>query len=94
MEIRRDTAGYSSLNDPKPASPSKGIAETVRTNLPVHHEPVDRRRRPDRRRKQQPFAGPDRRKRIDRRQPKLFNARRLTPEKLEKRLGRLVNVKV
>jgi hypothetical protein len=94
MEIRRDTAGYNSLTDPKPASPSRGVHETAHTRVPAERELNDRRRRPDRRCHDRPIAGSDRRKKPDRRQPKLLNSRRLKPEKLEDRRGRLVDVSV
>ena len=92
MEIRRDTAGYNTLTDPKPASPSRGIRESADARLPVERDLNDRRRRPDRRRQQRAFKGTDRRKKTDRRQPKLLGSRRLSPQQLKDRRGRLVDV--
>lgn len=93
MEIRRDTAGYNSLTDPKPASPSRGIIDTSPARLLTQRQ-ADRRRQPDRRRRREPITGPDRRRSHDRRQPKLLRGRRLQPEALEDRRGRLVDISV
>lgn len=93
MEIRRDNAGYHSLTDPPPASPSRGITDTARLRLLTQRD-SERRRQPDRRRSRQAISGPDRRRKSDRRQPKLLNARTRRPETLEDRRGRLVDISV
>lgn len=91
MEIRRDNLGYASVTDPKPASPSRGVLKTERLHIPEREEIQDRRRRPDRRRGRQPFAGPDRRRKPDRRQPKLLHSRRPQAEPIEDRRGRIID---
>lgn len=93
MEIRRDTAGYSSYTDPPPRSPSRGITNTDPARLLTQRD-AERRRRPDRRRQKLAIKGPDRRRKADRRQPKLLNAKRFKADCLEDRRGRLVDILV
>lgn len=93
MEIRRDTVGYNSLTAPKPANPSRGVYEIAPAQVLPQRE-FERRNRPDRRRQQQPFAGADRRHKTDRRRPELLNGRRLEPDRLGDRRGRLIDIRV
>lgn len=64
------------------------VADNARA---VPDEPVtDRRRQPDRRRRQLAFKGEDRRKRVSRRRPLLLNPRTGAEAPLEDRRGRLI----
>lgn len=58
------------------------------------HQNKERRRQPDRRRKQVPISISERRKTKDRRHPKLLNARSAEPEKISSRKGRTIDTKV
>ncbi len=54
---------------------------------------TDRRRQPDRRRRQEPFDGPDRRQRKTRRRPLLLDPKTAESAPLEDRRGRLLDAK-
>lgn len=91
MDIYRNTySPVSTIDRPKvdtgkrpQPSDEATASQSQRTN--------DRRRQPDRRRRQEAFAGPDRRKRRLRRSPKLLDPKTRDSAALEDRRGGLVD---
>lgn len=81
-KINRDLQSDKTVNQAAQSAPSR---------VPSSKE---RRRRPDRRKRQLAFSGPDRRKRKDRRQPKLLHARTGRPDRLDDLRGSFVDASV
>ncbi|MFE8071906.1 hypothetical protein QQM79_12680 [Marinobacteraceae bacterium S3BR75-40.1] len=94
MEINRQSSNLPPTQGPAPKAPGKEAGAASESRWRRGGSPQDRRRMPDRRRKQQAFNGPDRRRKKDRRQPKLLNPRNGQPEAIENRRGQLISTSV
>lgn len=94
MEISRSNPyGLSTLDRKKTASPQR-TPDTPETPAPPTKRAMDRRVRPDRRRRQEPFEGEDRRKRSTRRRPGLLHHRNAQPVSAEDRRGERLDTSV
>lgn len=74
----------------------QGIQQTpaAEASSPPPRKPInDRRLRPDRRRVQLEFQGPDRRKKPSRRSPTLLHPRTRQPTPIEDRRGRVISTR-
>lgn len=88
MDILKTLTHSLSALDRPAKKPAKEVVRVDETR-PAPAEPVrDRRLQPDRRRRQEPFSGPDRRKRGSRRRAKLLDPRTRAETSLEDRRGR------
>lgn len=88
MEILKTLTHSLSALDRPARTPAKEVVRVDDTR-PASAEPVtDRRRQPDRRRRQEPFKGPDRRKKSSRRRAMLLHPRTGKETSLEDRRGR------
>lgn len=87
MEILRSSPyGLSTLDRKKTASPQRTPGSPEVQATPTKRV-MDRRTRPDRRRRQVAFKGEDRRKRSSRRRPTLLHHRNAQPIPAEDRRG-------
>ncbi|WP_148862236.1 hypothetical protein [Marinobacter fonticola] len=87
MDVLRSTPyGLSTLDRKKAQSPRR-TRKAPETPATPTKRVMDRRVRPDRRRRQEPFDGEDRRKRSTRRSPSLLHPRNARPIAAEDRRG-------
>ncbi|GGY70413.1 hypothetical protein [Marinobacter zhanjiangensis] len=88
MDILKTLTHSLSALDRPARTPAKEVVRVDDTR-PAPAEPVrDRRMQPDRRRRQQPFKGPDRRRKSSRRRALLLHPRTGKETSLEDRRGR------
>ncbi|WP_166255205.1 hypothetical protein [Marinobacter salicampi] len=93
MDIVRTTPVPLTEMDPR-HSDSQRTPRVDTVKAPPRERLRERRRQPDRRRKQMAFDGEDRRKRRSRRSPILLDHRTAKPAALEDRRGSLISTRV
>ncbi|MDX1754635.1 MAG: hypothetical protein R3175_01080 [Marinobacter sp.] len=91
MDIYRNTYHPTNNVDRPRVNTGKRPAPADAASAPPTEGVTDRRVRPDRRRRQEPFEGPDRRKRKCRRRPLLLDPKTKESTQLEDRRGRMVD---
>ncbi|MDC0663778.1 hypothetical protein [Marinobacter sp. SS21] len=91
MDIYRNTYQPVSTVDRPRVDTGKRPPPADGASAPPPDRVTDRRLQPDRRRRQDPFEGPDRRKRKSRRRPVLLDPKTGESAPLEDRRGRLVD---
>lgn len=93
MDILKTLSHPLSTLDRKPSG-TQARTPVIDDTRPAPAEPIrDRRYQPDRRRRQEAYAGPERRKRNSRRRPLLLHPKTRQAAPLEDRRGRLLETK-
>ncbi|SFR76615.1 hypothetical protein SAMN05216203_2884 [Marinobacter daqiaonensis] len=91
MDILKTLTHPLSATD-RPAKTPPRLVAKVDDSRPATTQPAeDRRFQPDRRRRQEPFEGPDRRRRNSRRRPLLLHPKTREATSLEDRRGRHIS---